>query len=310
MKTLTCNHCSFRGLTIPDIFDGYICLNCGLKIAEDSGHQHTWVYTREGRTCRECYKEDRGFMNVFPRPGENHAKGATYKRIFYFHEKLSQFNQNEPEIPEELLELLDTSAESSRRSGAWERGKQIPYQVIREICKNVSIDSSDPYIRTSFLQIRDKYRSQKFKKKEIKDLLKYAEKWVTLNCRWSGVYPPCFTHLEYMYLHDMYVIYDRFFESVRHSPLCPQDPRNNANCHKSFKCRYAMVSINLLIRVFMEKLLEQGRITQGRFNEVMIWWPQLAPQKTEELKCKYLDPIQEKINSNRSVSTDEYIQNV
>ena len=322
-KTITCpnEECGFIGFAIPNMVgDGYICVNCGLDIPKESlvnsynrKCNHVWLLTKEGRSCINCGIVDDLYIPVWPPRGENHAKGATYKRVFYFHEKLSQFNQSEPQIPKKLLKLLDISAKEFQEKGEWKEGEQICYSTIREICKNVGDDSNNENLRKKFSEISPNFRSEKFKKRPLRNLLKYAEKWVTLNARWSKFSPKPFTPAEYQYLHNMYIVYDNFFDRVRHNEGCKNKYfRDKGKCHKSkTKCRFAMVSINLLVKTFLSDYKKKGKITKMRYNEILTWWPQLANNKTKTLDSKYLSKIRNQIISNRNLNkTTDIIRDV
>ncbi len=264
-----------------------------VTIGDNPECAHQYIITKEGRTCMLCAEQDISFFHTWPPPGENHAYGETYKRIFYFHEKMSQYNGTEPQVPPKLLELLTMSADYHMANGEWVKGEKIDYQTVRQICKFVSVDCPNPVIRRKFNNRRGRFRSQKFKRNQVTDLLKFAEKWISLNWIWSGVRPRGFTSTEVNYLHSRYLAFDREFDSVRHNTNCPRKP--HSKCHKSHKCRYAMISVNLLVKLFFKEMVGLGLCTRERYEEVVGWWPQLAKRKTRELKDRYYKPIYDKL---------------
>lgn len=247
-----------------------------------------WRTTREGdHVCPSCGIIKR-FVQLYDRAIDlPQAAFHTYKRSFYFNERLSQYNGDEPEIPPYLRLLLFTAYEKACIEGLVQRREKVSYEHTRKICRSVSIIDNEARVRITEY-VSQFYGSKKFKKKPLKNLLHFAEKWVTLNRLWVGIQPVGFNQYIISSLRQCFSAYQRPFDIFRHEESCNADKTNDKYlCHKSHhKCRYAIININLLISIFLLKAdVQYG---SEEYNHYISWWPQLNIDKRVKLVEKYI----------------------
>lgn len=268
---------------VDGMLEHFACRSCNGRL----------VITKEGdRVCAVCALVV-PFCQIYDRACDMPRKFyKTYKRMFYFNERISQFNRTEPEIDPFLRDLLYKAYIIWCGRGKIKEGEIVPYEITRKICRSVSVEYKRDTTVSISKQDSIEYGSHKFKRKPIKNLLYLAEKWITLNKLWTGKYPPYFDSDIILRLRLCYAAYQAPFEQIRHSDQCLQDRSSDKyQCHKSkYKCRYAMVNINLLMSIFLLKceLDEDGE----EYKTYMEWWPQLNINKRLDLVKTYILPIE------------------
>lgn len=305
----TCKEVEF--LQVPNKPDLYVCIYCYTTVPRShfisdkpfnlyeniacSKCDKSWRITREGdKVCPDCGSVKRHFQLYDQVRSMSESAYRTYKRSFYFNERLSQYNGTEPEIHPRLRVLLCLAYQIACEEGIIEKGEKVPYVTTRKICRSVSLINEGQSKTKVFLTKRTSKRlgSKKFKKKPLKNLLYLAEKWVTLNRLWTGHMPPPFDFDLINSFRQSFSFYQRPFDIFRHTDECNNDKKNDKyHCHKGpYKCRYAIVNINLLISIFLLKAgVEED---SEEYLTIMEWWPQLNIEKRVKLVKRYIIPIE------------------
>lgn len=169
--------------------------------------------------CRDCGRVAFSYLE-YQIPKEGYCR-KTYKRIFYFNERIKRWCCEEPEIPWDLMLLIRHEASKPK----WGGPENIGRRNIGRILKSVRIPPA----------FKEKHRSKKFKKTKLtkkRFLHKFYEKWKTICCVISGEetnipdpgYVACIRHL--------FLACQIPFDLHKHVERC--DGRHR--CEKKFGC--------------------------------------------------------------------------
>jgi len=168
----------------------------------------------------------------------------TYKRLFYFHERLCRWNCEEPRISPDVFSII--KEEASKR--CYGPPSHFTRHTVSQILKNVNIPD----------EIAETHRSRRFKmqpltKKRLYD--KYFEKWKTICWMLSGVKPllPSADLLRLM--ETLFVGTLKPFSMYRHDPAC--DRRHK--CARFFKCWHNFINYDFIF-------IKQLQLAQFFFN--------------------------------------------
>ena len=280
----TCSMCVYCGNVIR-LIDKSICTNCNERT-------EIFIDKINGESvCKSCGNCEQGYRVFDFAIDMPRSCFRTYKRSFYFNEKISQFLGEEPKIPPYIQRLLHYIYRHLLEEGKLKKGEIIPYDTIRRLFRSIGVNTKDKFfVHPRYVEME---KSKKFKKNNIKNLQKYAEKWITINHILIGIPYPNIDASIIRTFRRCFAEYQKPFELFRHSEECFTITKGqNSNCHKNpnTKCRYAIININLLISIF---LLKHGLEEDSEeYKNILFWWPQLSLSKRKNLVELYIKPIE------------------
>jgi hypothetical protein len=103
------------------------------------------------------------------------ALKGTYKRIFHWNERMALFKMHDPWIPDDIMDLVEAEAIKD----IYPNVDDFDYSDVAKVLGAVVVP----------LWMQEKYRSQKYKCKPMKDLLRFREKWLQIKWRLTGRKP-------------------------------------------------------------------------------------------------------------------------
>jgi hypothetical protein len=194
----------------------------------------------------------------------------------------------EPDIPPEIFSYIKRAYEK----GDYPSGDNLQPIHIRHLCRSITV--KDDSLLQLPEELSEKYRSKKYKRKKMVDLSKYAEKWITIKYFLTDrqCSPPLLDESIVMEMRRFFANVLVPFCDLRHSVKCDEYEklynRRPTKCHKTHKCRFAIININLLMKCFFQNYYRDDK---EMLEKELKWWPQLSKSKTDELTRKYLLPV-------------------
>lgn len=256
--------------------DIYRCKACGDELVD----------TGEAMACGSCGVVDsdarlvdygdgamvtNGRGSTVCRLGNSPRDWGTYDRLFHLNERLGQLLLAEPPIPSEIWELLQTEFDFGEFEREYPKPDDLTRNHIRAMCRSVRVPT----------RIQEKYRSTKFKCNPLRDLKRYAEKWLTIRKKLGGNAPPKLHPNALHRLREEFLMLKRPFNIMRHKPDCPGNTRT---CHKSAaRCRHNFPNFNYVILQLLRR--------QGLHKTFAPYLPQL----TTPSKIRNLDALCERM---------------
>lgn len=250
-----------------NIYTNATCKKCGGSFIGDNGRGE-YVCYECGRICGQLFEGELSLTDL----GK-----ATYKRIFYFNERLSRWVCSEPAIADDIWDLIFEEAEKPEYGDI----QRIDRPEISKILRNV--------ILTEEMML--KHQSKKFKKtlltkKRFYD--KYFEKWKTIKERLTGntLKKPSDTLIKLM--KQLFIACQIPFDKFKHASNC--DGRHK--CDKYFDCWHNFINYDFTIR----KLLQIAEIKFGH-NGCYNRFKDEFPLVSQKIRDKKLRPMFLKIAS-------------
>lgn len=191
---------------------------------------------------------------------------TTYQRIFHFNERLTQLNISEPGIPLELFNLL---VQRYWTKLCYDKeNTPLPDQLTKEDIKRLCAETIVPD------DLKEKYRSKKFRKNAHHDMRRYAEKWISIRARLGGYTAPSLTDEQLREIRGLFMEAEKAFKVIRHNGGCDG---KNRHCHKGpTRCRHNFLNYNYVLVQLLRKM--------GIADIYIPWLPQLkTTDKLEEL---------------------------
>jgi hypothetical protein len=208
-RNFNCNACGSN--RIGDNLKGeYVCFGCGRIM-------HTILY---------------GEMDL----STLHLK--TYKRIFYFNERCSRWECNEPIIHPTLWELIKTEAGKTKKYPPFRRFTRA---TVSKVLRNVKITP----------EMSTKFQSKKFKmtpltSKRFYD--KHYEKWKTIIWSLNKDTPKLPSNSLVSLLKRLFAEMQRPFELFRHDTACD----GRMYCDKYFDCWHNFMNYDFIFRKLLQ----------------------------------------------------------
>ncbi len=245
------------------------CKNCeSYQIIEDNGE---FVCRSCGRVHSCCYDFDTSLLRL-----GNDSNG--YKRCFYFNERCSRWACVEPEIHDDIWEVIHEEALNEERYGKI-TANNCNRALIAKILRNVKITK----------ELSVKHKSTKFKrqlltKKRFYD--KYFEKWKTIRWKLTGQKPLLPSNQLVRKVKELFAAAQEPFERHRHHQKCDGRP----NCCRYFKCWHNFINYDYTIRTFLQ-ICDQK---YGFVNSYELFKEEF-PLASEKIVRKKLRPMMTKI---------------
>lgn len=194
-------------------------------------HNGEWV-------CKTCGMVQGQSYDIEYNPTQFGCDSNTYKRIFYFNERMSRWGCSEPKIPADILDLIRKEAAKAKYGNV---KKNCNRELIGKILRGVVITP----------ELSLKYKSRKFKmqlltQKRFYD--KYFEKWKTIRRTLTGIPPLIPSHQLVEQVKKLFVACQIPFNIYRHHPNC--DGRDK--CEKYFPCQHNFTNYDYAIRQFLQ----------------------------------------------------------
>jgi hypothetical protein len=265
----SCRNCSSRNFGDSD---GYsVCLDCGLE-------------------QQRLFKQESTFdANSF-----NSATNLNYKRCFYLNEILKQWCQCEPSIPKPVINILTKAYKKARasdyknfRRACFDRAK---FHALCRSCTNGpwkrEYNLEKTRIPKKIFERYPNYFSAKRGRRPPENFRKYGEKWRTGIALLTGrrrIQPPFALQ---QYFKEFFKKIERAFESVRHEPTC--DGRDK--CHKYFKCRKSIISINFIARKMLLSFCGNDK-SHPTYKYFKHDWPGPSRERKQMIEQKYWKKI-------------------
>lgn len=241
------------------------CRNCySTRIIQSNEFSGEMVCSDCGRVSHYLFENEipYGYMGLH----------KTYKRIFYFNERTKRWGCEEPKIPWDLLLYIRYEASKPKYGGK----DKINRRTISKILKSVNLP----------LSVREKYRSQKFKKtlltkKRFYD--KFYEKWKTICCYLTGEETNIPGHGYIEYIQRLFLACQIPFELYKHKPEC--DRRHK--CEKIFGCWNNFINYDFIFRKLMQIAEIKVPNFKGNYEKYKDEFP-LVSKKIRDTKLKPL----------------------
>lgn len=212
-----------------------LCKRCfGMRLGDNG---------RGELTCFSCGLVQGNLFDLTPEWWQ--TKIHTYKRVFYFNERISRMLCTEPTIPDDAWSVIvETTNEQKTKGSIQEINRSSVCQVLK------SVKLSDHFMKVN--------QSKKFKKtfmskKRFYD--KYSEKWKTIVWRLTGKRPRLPPADLVNLLKNLFAACQKPFELYRHASDCDK----RYDCDKYFDCWHNFINYDFVIR----KLLQ---IAELKFN--------------------------------------------
>lgn len=242
--------------------DAAVCTQCGLVV--DGGNcDYARIIDRNDTTSHR--------LGLHLQLAVERRLYGTYQRIFHFNERMAQLCLCEPPIPRDLWDLIETEFDYGEFEREYPKpATELTKEHIKQICSSIKVPN----------RLQEKYRSQKFKKNALKDMKRFAEKWLTIRRKLGAEAPPPLGPNVVERLQRYFLALEKPFNIYRHSANCPGGP----NCHKSpSKCRHNFPNYNYLIIQLLRK--------EGLHDTYAKYLPQLRTGS----KIRNLDALCEKM---------------
>lgn len=207
-----------------------------------------------------------------------------YKRGFYINELLSQWQLQEPPVPEELLELL--------RAAYNARGGPLTQQTVHLLCRSVSTKRPHDIGKRFWVRLPRRL-GRKFKAQRtgtpLTNLRKFGEKWRSIVWRLGGPRPPRAPGHLLESLRTFASRVDIAFEEVRHEADCPR----TKGCHKRYGCRHNIINTSYLLK---KGLLDfYGDRSSPNYRAHAAWFPQPNKSYRHRIRKRYWLPIAQRL---------------
>lgn len=277
------------------------CPNANCGNGRDSD-KFSVVRSDDAFVCERCH----ALVNVVTSilPFDSVVVQEQYKRGFYYNEVISQWQLQEPPIPEALLALLDNAFKAYRA----ENPGQVPLtkEAIHDICKSVSRKRHSAVPTSRWVRI-GKRLSRRFAarrtEKPLQDLRKYGEKWRSLIWRWERRRPPIATPQMLDSIRMFCGRVDIAFERVRHTPQC--DGANN--CHRRSKCRKNIFNTSYILKKALLNCCGGNR-KHPFYVANKPWLPQVNKHQRQQIRQRFWDPIARQCKFRHWINTPSHKQ--
>jgi hypothetical protein len=227
------------------------------------------VVTREQHhVCTAC-----GRVNDYAHDYSGFLQKAmqdSYERISHYNERVAQWFLVDPPVPDEIYELIEDKA-FDPDSPAWE---DLTKEDFRHICRSIELKDD----------MKEQFRSKKFKQRRLENLNRYVERWCSLKYRLCGVKPATVDANTLAKLREKFIQLQMPFERIRHKPDC--DGRRK--CHKHFKCRHNFPNFNFTFIKLLKILFEDDKLVEEHFLPVF-------PQLKTKSKVRQLEEMWSKL---------------
>lgn len=159
---------------------------------------------------------------------------AGYKPLFHLNERIANLDCNDPHVPDDLFALV----RDAHAAGGYPTDGTLWYGHIREILRSVTVPP----------HLQEKYRGRRYTCSPLTDMAcKFAERWITLRYRLTGVRPPALPSHAILGMQARLIGFMGAWRVLRHTAECDGAGR----CHWRCGCRYKLPSLNLLMSLFL-----------------------------------------------------------
>lgn len=205
---------------------------------------------------------------------------SSYKRIFYFNERIARWGCNEPSIEPELLALILQESKKSEYNVQNGCDRKTISKILRSI------------VLSEELQI--KYGSCKFLKNPLSHKRfydKYFEKWKSLRWYITGEDPIFPSPQLISRVNQLFIATQKPFELFRHANICD----GRVDCPKYFNCWHNFINYDFLMR----KYLQICDVRYG-FNDSFETFKEEFPLVSARIRTEKLRPMWMKIAKHNS----------
>lgn len=239
------------------------CKRCkSYRIGQDNG----------SHVCFDCGLHVGQVVQFQPCINDFVRKKNSYKRQFYFNERISRWKCEEPVIHYELLALIKKEAEKKKYGNLRKKCRR---RTIIDILRNVHLTE----------EMQEKHRSKKFLKSKLTQkrfFNKYSEKWKSIRSILSKKKPLIPSQELVDKMKVLFIGTEEPFEDLRHVPECD----GRARCTRYFKCWHNFINYDFLFR----KFLQLCEVLYG-FNDCYELFKHEFPLVSKDLRDRKLRPM-------------------
>jgi len=224
--------------------------------------------------CRDCGRVAFRYLQ-YETPIEGFLR-KTYKRIFYFNERIKRWCCEEPAIPKDLMLFIRHEANKPR----WGGPDNIGRRTVGRILKSVRIPPA----------FKEKHRSKKFLKTKLtkkRFLHKFYEKWKTICCKVTGQETNIPDKAYVEYIRHLFLACQIPFEIFKHVPHCD----GGHKCEKRLGCWNNFLNYDWVFR----KLFQIAEVKQVAFRGNFELFKDEFPLVSKKIRETKLRPLWQKM---------------